>query len=343
MESIFLDRKLAHEKLKEYPPTHIAVAYVGRDWDELVDCSQLQEIIVSPTLGTNPRAVAEIAEQIGWDHVHFLDELHAKIYLSQSCCIWGSFNLSNNAFGQKSSTPLFEAGTHSKEAHIIRDAYAFFEELQRIAHAQYPNHGLKIKKLSELHGLHNNAIANKFTNTDTLKENLDELPKYNHSYVISFSYGEAQFNKEAIKQKIKKQKIPDCKSLPFTEQDANFLHKGSWILVYSHDDYGVPVEKCSKDNFYWIYVHDLIMNGYQDTSEFPLVAFQWIDEDSIVPPEPFKLTTKIYTALKTTLQDSRFKHFSELDDDAVWNLRDGNTNIEKFVDVWRENLAKVSN
>ena len=226
MESIFLDRKLAHEKLKEYPPTHIAVAYVGRDWDELVDCSQLQEIIVSPTLGTNPRAVAEIAEQIGWDHVHFLDELHAKIYLSQSCCIWGSFNLSNNAFGQKSSTPLFEAGTHSKEAHIIRDAYAFFEELQRIAHAQYPNHGLKIKKLSELHGLHNNAIANKLTNTDTLKENLDELPKYNHSYVISFSYGEAQFNKEAIKQKIKKQKIPDCKSLPFTEQDANFLHKG---------------------------------------------------------------------------------------------------------------------
>ena len=52
MESIFLDRKKAHDKLHEHPPTHIAVAYVGRDWNKLIDCSQLKEIIVSPTLGT---------------------------------------------------------------------------------------------------------------------------------------------------------------------------------------------------------------------------------------------------------------------------------------------------
>ena len=78
----FFGSQKAHDKLHEHPPTHIAVAYVGRDWDQLIDCSQLKEIIVSPTLGTNPRAVDELVEKFGWEHVHFLDELHAKIYLS---------------------------------------------------------------------------------------------------------------------------------------------------------------------------------------------------------------------------------------------------------------------
>ena len=38
----------------------------------------LKEVIVSPTFGSNPEAVVNLAKRIGWDNVYFLNELHAK-------------------------------------------------------------------------------------------------------------------------------------------------------------------------------------------------------------------------------------------------------------------------
>ena len=72
--------------LREVMPTHVAAAYVGRDWRTYIDTQQLKEIVVSPTLGSNPYAIAEIAKDIGWENVHFLINLHAKIYLGGERC-----------------------------------------------------------------------------------------------------------------------------------------------------------------------------------------------------------------------------------------------------------------
>ncbi|WGS51118.1 phospholipase D family protein [Paraburkholderia sp. D15] len=93
--------------LRKISPSQIAVAYVGIDWKAYILPEKLQDIVLSPTIGTNPVAIVEIAEAIGWEHVHFLDNLHAKIYLGEHGAAVGSFNLTANGL---SAACLQEAG-----------------------------------------------------------------------------------------------------------------------------------------------------------------------------------------------------------------------------------------
>jgi hypothetical protein len=44
-------------KLKEIEPAQIAVAYVGADWKSFLNSDHIENIIISPTLGSNPRAI----------------------------------------------------------------------------------------------------------------------------------------------------------------------------------------------------------------------------------------------------------------------------------------------
>lgn len=55
--------------LKKVQSNKIAVAYVGKDWKEYVNLTKDDTIIVSSTLGSNPRAIQEFVELIGWDQV----------------------------------------------------------------------------------------------------------------------------------------------------------------------------------------------------------------------------------------------------------------------------------
>ena len=51
--------------LNEIKPTKIAVAYVGAGWKNYRLLEYLEEIIVSPTLGSNPFAIEEIMRKKG--------------------------------------------------------------------------------------------------------------------------------------------------------------------------------------------------------------------------------------------------------------------------------------
>ena len=45
-------------------PSRVAVAFIGRDWNTFIpDVQNLQAVIVSPTLGSNPDAITDIAKQ----------------------------------------------------------------------------------------------------------------------------------------------------------------------------------------------------------------------------------------------------------------------------------------
>ena len=88
--------------IKELKPNKIAVAYIGADWEKYIDQDTLKEleIILSPTIGSNPQAIHSLVKKIkgGWNNVHFLTKLHAKFYLGNEAAILGSFNLSGNGF-----------------------------------------------------------------------------------------------------------------------------------------------------------------------------------------------------------------------------------------------------
>ena len=85
------------KEVKSINPQYIAVGYIGKDWHRYIDIEFVKEIIVSPTIGSNPFAIESIVKEIGFENVYFLDELHAKLYIGSDRYAFGSFNLSANA------------------------------------------------------------------------------------------------------------------------------------------------------------------------------------------------------------------------------------------------------
>lgn len=69
--------------LDKIQPRRVAVAYLGAGWRDYLSLHSLDEILVSPTLGSNPWALAGLlaeAERCGRPRVYFLEALHAKLY-----------------------------------------------------------------------------------------------------------------------------------------------------------------------------------------------------------------------------------------------------------------------
>ena len=147
---IIADRADRLSTLRSINPSLIAVAYVGRGWRKLLgDQIRLREIVLSPTQGTNPTAVEQIARVIGWENVHFLDELHAKIYLGDHKVMFGSANLSDNAFGQ-SSMELYEVVAYSDNREMFRQATSEFDRYRSLAIDSYKDTSAKKKRIKEL-------------------------------------------------------------------------------------------------------------------------------------------------------------------------------------------------
>lgn len=348
MENLFLDRNQAHTKLQEFPPSHIAVAYVGQDWDQLIDSSQLQEIILSPTLGTNPRAVDALVERLGWDNVHFLDELHAKIYWSSDAVIWGSFNLSNNALGCNSEGGLIEAGIFSTEKGMLDEAKALYYNVckEKSIH-KYKSTQQKQEKLKQLHQLYNKSIENRIIDAKSLIAIENKIPVYSGQYSIAWfnpNIKIVEINENAYVENIsiRDSNLSNTASLCFTEQDGNNLRQGEWILVWAVTQQNRPRKNFQKNSFYWLYIHDLVNDGYipqEDTEEYPLVAFEWNEKDK--PTVPFELDAEIYEAFSSTLDQAEFLNFHP--NQGIWTLDEGNHNIEEFVEAWRNNLKTLQN
>lgn len=348
MENLFLDRNQAHTKLQEFPPSHIAVAYVGQDWNRLIDSSQLQEIILSPTLGTNPRAVDALVEQLGWDKVHFLDELHAKIYWSTDAVIWGSFNLSNNALGCNLEGGLIEAGIFSKENGILDKAKELYDICKYKAIRQYKSTQQKKEKLKHLHQLYNKSIENRIIDAKSLIAIENKIPVYSGQYLITWCNPEVkvEINKDAHLENVSIKDsgfdLSKASSLCFTEQDKSNLRQGEWILVWAVTQQNRPRKIFQKDSFYWLYIHDLVVDGYvpqEDIKDYRLVAFEWSEKKK--PTVPFELDAEIYEAFRATLDQTEFSSFHPTE--GIWTLNEENKNIEEFVETWRKNLKILQN
>ena len=121
---LITDPEALREALVDIRPRRAAVAYIGAAWRDLLgDASELEELVVSPTAGSNPWALEEICEELDWHNVHFLERLHAKIYIGPGRVIVGSPKLSSNGFDAGvDGSGLFEAVVLSSEPEIRRDA-----------------------------------------------------------------------------------------------------------------------------------------------------------------------------------------------------------------------------
>lgn len=134
------------DSLREISPTRIAVTVLGPDWRSYLDAGSLQEVVISPVLGTSPAVLAELADQVGWNHLHFLDNLPTKIFLGRHKAI-GSFNLAANGVDPQL---LDEAGFISAMPAVLAQLGGLYEAYRGRAMAAYPTSELKQERLAAL-------------------------------------------------------------------------------------------------------------------------------------------------------------------------------------------------
>lgn len=231
---------------------------------------------------------------------------------------------------------------------MIKDTKELYDICKYKALRQYTSVDAKKTKLGELDQIRNQAIEKNIISKPASKNLPDNtIPTYLNDYKIAwFTIQNAEINSDAFVDGVTIQEagLTAYSSHCFAQEDANQLKQGHWILAWKITNKNEPYKKYSENYFYWMYVHHLVTDGYKDSDvceDFPLVAFQW--EERITPEPPFELNAVIYEAFKQTLADSRFLHFSEVDDsDSIWTIEKGNRDIEIFIDVWRENLKKIS-
>lgn len=127
-------RKAIHQIVGEASRIDIAVAFWGADPLKRVPLDAkrlpLTRVIANVSSGgTNPAAIRELLGELGSDRVRQLNNLHAKVFLSNSYLIAGSANVSTNGLGQEGEEQRGwrEVCVRSDDAAMMQTAQAWFD------------------------------------------------------------------------------------------------------------------------------------------------------------------------------------------------------------------------
>ena len=307
--------------IKRISPTHIAVAFVGAGWRGYINTDDLQEIIISTGLGSNPKAIEEIMEEIGAKNVYLLDKLHSKIYLGEGSALLGSVNLSDNGF---SDAGLWETAVEIDDNESVQQLKELLMRYKKEAKSLYPTETKKFKKLEEMHYSWNKASRFGHVNRANTQEKSPDILKYNSKldriHVAWHDEGGAEYDPETIAIAIPESKpyLPDdffADSMPFLEDD-NEVQQGDWLLCWqSKPSDGLP-DKRTKIS--WLFVDDVISGGYRENGSYTKIAAQRESREHV--PEPFKLDDDVKDALHKALSDDKFSIFRKDNDNNDWYL-----------------------
>lgn len=331
---IITNAEKRRELLKqEVNPTRIAVAYVGKNWQSYIDEQCLKEIILRPSIGTNPNAVEEIIKIIGIDNVHFLDSLHSKIYLGNLAAILGSCNLSNNGFGKEGNE---EAAVILTEANALKQLKEIFNDYKDAAQRNYIDSSQKLSRLEKLKAewravananLSNGCVFDKF-DMDQLKE------KENSHYKIHVAWfyvsGESsKLNDDRIRQS---SKLAKNQSIESYFHDYMYFHNdddirtGDWILSFGCKNDGTPG---ARSDVSWMFVNEVHPDVVLDDKYSKLVG--QVEFESF-PIPPFKLDHKLKCIFRETVTLPTYKALLPPDtDNDIWRLDDADKFVFDFI------------
>lgn len=315
--------------LRDLRPNKVAVAYVGTGWRKYISATHLQEIVLSPTLGSNPKAIEELIEEIGLDRVHFLDELHSKIYLAEKAALLGSCNLSDNGI---SDAGLLEAAVHLHEPAALLQLETTFNDYKSLALRRYPTQAAKKEKLQVLAKQWNTAIWHGLVTAETtgpfLKDYKSDLDRI---HVVWHSHGELEYDNAAIGAVIPDAEVsPDdyfSTVLQFLEDDH--VEPGDWILSWHSRNDGLPRKN---GTISWLHVHHVVPHGIVDDTYTKLVG-QASNLKCGAPP--FQLDTPTKKLIRAALESDRFSALRSVDD-AVWHLQPADDVTSEFLVCLRE-------
>lgn len=309
--------------LREVLPTRIAVAYVGIDWATYIEAKLLKEIVLSPTLGTNPSAIMEIADQLGWENVHFLDNLHAKIYLGESKAAVGSFNLTANGL---SAEGLEEAGFVVQDSRALAGLDALLESYKSQAVAMYPTTKEKLERVAALRAQWDRAVKTGAIRNDAKPKELQEYQSVApDEFYVCWVAGEVQYNEDVVPMGM----VNDAVS--FLEDDK--VQPDRWILCWCARNDGFPDERRKP---YWLHVDEVLPNGALD-EQYTKLAIERNDRCQL--PPPFELTDSAVSALRAILNSGRFPAFRA--NDNPWSINPTLPQLPAFLEALREELGMV--
>ena len=315
-------------QLKNISPSKISVAYIGNSWADIIDVKSLEIIIVSPSLGSNPEAIVDVAEQIGWDNVWLLEKLHSKIYIGDNAIMIGSANLSNNAFGdiaQEEACVVLNSHEDTKEANDLFNSYL------HKAKAQFPNKEKKVKRIEKLRIDHRKAITQKL-----LPEESKEIRKFSDFNVDSHGmvYFTWHFNEDTD--------YTDNVPIGVQSDIANELHLSrrdkkpinQWVLTWLASSRGT-VDDRSKPSL--IYIHEIYENGSSDEGYERLC----VERTTLkTPNKPFdENDPKFIEAFRKVIKESQFASLTYENDDE-WLISDNEDLMKKLLVCIKDEYIK---
>ena len=280
-------------------PGYVAVAYIGKDWDKLIDKSKLKKIILSPTIGSNPSAIAELAECVSWEKVLFLEELHAKIYIGKNCAVLGSANLSKNGL---CVSGLEEAAVMIKDRALITQVTEYFQEIEKLALQQFPNISGRKKRLSHLKRERARAIANEvIVNDEVFSTDLQNYYPLSGDdfYIVWYQSSDDYEYTNAVKEVT--EVIED--DMHFHEDDQ--VEDGKWILSWKITDANKPDRRVKP---HWMFIHEIFSGGVRNTDkeEYEYTKLAVMRKDKETPNPPFEITDAVVRAFNEIICSDKY-------------------------------------
>ena len=323
-----IDNESVERVIREISPTHIAVAYIGLDWHTFINARSLQKIILSPTLGSNPKAIQALKQEITWDKIFFLDDLHAKIYIGQDSAAIGSFNLSHNGFNVNG---LREYGVRVEMPDQIKQLREHFEELLSVAEARYPDTASKERRLSQLVQLSNLGIASGVFESPRYQTEFRSFEPLtvNDFYVVWYRGPELKLDPIKAREKLPTLPGLDLSRIAvnwFSALDDDLIEENKWMLIWRASETGYPTRK----KLAWLYVHQVVRDIVDDETYRTLILQL---KKKKLPPEPFSLdSTTTQSAIKKCLALPEFKAF-RANGDAAWSIKPTFSKFKRFIEA----------
>lgn len=291
--------------IKQIKPRKIAVAFIGNDYDCYLNDSclnSLESIILSPTEGSNPKAISKLVKSIGWKKVHFLSRLHAKIYIGKDETIIGSSNLSRNGLIGDGSG-LYEICVKIES----RDEFdEIFNEILNEARDEFPDEQSKQKALDDLYHIYNRRISAKL---ERVSDEIVDFKNYdwnsNEHFYITW-YNDPSSRDYTVKTKVFCEKTKDVieNNIAFVENDK--IEENKWVLCWRCQKNYDKIHR--RENPSWLYIDKIIRNGWDDGADcYTKLAVQLESLSSYRPKPPFTITKKFTESFRNVIEQEKYE------------------------------------
>lgn len=349
MELLLEEGSIARQ-IKKLRPSLIVTAYIGRGWPNYVDITALEEIVLSPTVGSSCAAIWDLVEALGgFENIHFLNELHAKFYWSKTGAVLGSSNLSDN--GLQGEGGLVEAAVsmnsqdHARQCAALK---ALHGKLVARAKKQYPDERAKRDRLEWLQQVqHRSSLIPGFPSIGAHlgkkqsqgRELNDFKPALRREriHIAGWSYemhhNEGALREQLINESARSQRHAFKNYISLGKKDD--VRQGDWVLCWkSREDLWEPM---AGGAIYWLYVDRVLASTTGNEDDDPYVAheFRPMRKDEV----PFLLTPPVKKAIRALLKSGQFLAHCRMD--AGFKMKAADREVPAFISALKQAVAET--